>query len=237
MREAVYTFENLHTMDTGTDVTQDLLEMSLIFDPVFQWVKDELETGKGSYLGYYNRDNTAKGRVELVRRSTLYPTYIQWSRRRNIHVLQSHHQFGDSLIAALHQTDYGKNSKRIKIVENVQKSTVSSKENTEQVNNTNVLVESPSNNCKTLYENLYEKYYACLGKSKLKDFLNSFIRTILKNNDYKREIVDKCVKEYEKESKVGSPEFKSLTLKVISASVDKIANYGYVPYTYYSMEM
>ena len=84
---------------------------------------------------------------------------------------------------------------------------------------------------------MYERYYACLGKSKLKDFLNFFIRTILKSNDYKREIVDKCVKEYEEESKVGSPEFKSLTLKVISASVDKIANYGCVLYTYYSMGM
>ena len=102
MREAVYTFENLHTMDTGIDVTQDLLEMSLTFGPVFQWVKDQLETGKGSCLGHYNTDNTAKVRVELVRRRTLYPTYIQWSRRRNIRVLQSHHQFGDSLIAALH---------------------------------------------------------------------------------------------------------------------------------------
>ena len=91
-------------------------------------------------------------------------------------------------------------------------------------------------NLKVLNENLYEKYYVCLGKrTQLKNHLNSTIKRFLSSNDRKEIMVEECIKEYKKESKIGSDEFYSNLKRVIREGVDKVAKFGCVPYTYIPM--
>ena len=108
LEDAIYNLKNLDKIDSTSEISQDHYDMTIIFDSVQEWVNDELEAGAGSYLGFFNTSNTAKDRLDLARRRTLFPTYIRWCKRRNIPISTNHREFGESVIKALRQTEFGK---------------------------------------------------------------------------------------------------------------------------------
>lgn len=42
------------------------------------WVKEEIEVGKGSFIGFFYMTNDSKSLIEIQRRKLLYPSYAQY---------------------------------------------------------------------------------------------------------------------------------------------------------------
>jgi hypothetical protein len=74
---------------------------------------------------------------------------------------------------------------------------------------------SPSNNSANI-STLYNNYYECLAKSAFKSKLNQYIKEYLKSPESQQSLVDQCVLSYTSDLKVGSAEYKSLSLKSLS---------------------
>nr|YP_009755761.1 primase [Gonatozygon brebissonii]QIQ23039.1 primase [Gonatozygon brebissonii] len=75
-----------------------------ISNPLLRWIKEEIISGEGSFLGFKSGEGI-RAEHELSRRQALYPTYERWSARQGIRPL-AHTVFSEVLLRTLKDLNY-----------------------------------------------------------------------------------------------------------------------------------
>lgn len=73
-------------------------------NPLVRWIREELEPGEGSYIGYKPAGRIRED-LEISRRKALFPTYDRWAKRNGVGSL-SNQVFSSSLIENLNKEGY-----------------------------------------------------------------------------------------------------------------------------------
>lgn len=80
-------------------------EDALRLNPILAWIKDEIQEGKGSFLGYKS-ELGEKARLESLRRKALFPFYYDWCKRQGIEPIRQSRYFLDALLSTLRNVGY-----------------------------------------------------------------------------------------------------------------------------------
>lgn len=212
-------------------------------NPLLCWIKEELEEGKGAYVGFKMRYD-AKNTLEISRRKLLYPTYRIWCERRDMSPL-GHKRFANELIWNL--KSLGFRVEKTRRNEGMFISGVTIKENVFNHDNfyggpLQLSNESPSE------PNLPETYippeinkqhpylipdlYNCYKSKLLKDPLKLQLNKISKGLNLD---IDKLVNLYFEGVPNPSQAYSDRMRLVLYKGAQNIKSFGAIPYTYKSM--
>lgn len=92
------------TAEFVPSLVKELDEAKYTFDPIGLWIKEELDPGEGSYVGFKTKTGP-KGELENQRRRTLYGAYEVWCGKRRM-TPYGYKAFTDNLINSLHSSGY-----------------------------------------------------------------------------------------------------------------------------------
>ncbi len=205
-------------------------------DPLLSWVKESIEKGKGSYIGFCNFSKDTKELLEMRRRSLLYPSYALYCKQRDLLPLR-HKMFSLQLLTTLGNLGYTCN--KIKLTHGVYIEGIALKPESFQtdtmyggpitydveVNEVNEL----TSNSDFINKRIYKDYVDLLGKATpKKKILNSFIR---KNICETNILIDDFFKDHE----FIDDNYRNLVSKTFTKNIEIVKKYGAIPYNYKRM--
>jgi phage/plasmid-associated DNA primase len=86
-------------------VSSEMENNSVSLDPLLSWVKENLQPGKGSYVGFCNLSLDTKDLLEMRRRNLLYPNYALFCKQRG-YIPLKHLIFSTQLVITLSNNGY-----------------------------------------------------------------------------------------------------------------------------------
>nr|QYC94343.1 putative phage/plasmid DNA primase [Oedogonium sp. 210] len=226
-------------------------EQAELINPLLHWVRDELSTGEGAYIGY-KLDKGSKGILEESRRRALYPAYHSWCTREGITPM-SHKRFtyeillclkaqgficekvkrnlgifikGVALNPDIYNRDYLHGAPIIPIESPEPPKEASS---ALSLSPQEALYKAPSKGSyhPSLDKDLYKKYMQALGPSELKIALNSIVKDSLPLRQ-----AEVLTKEFTKDAKINSMEYYEKMYNQILKGLKTIKKNGLIPYHY-----
>lgn len=230
-------------------VYKDMEEEMESLNPMETWIQEELEIGKGAYIGYQSKDSTPKGLLETQQRGLLYPSYTTFCHKRGLLPLK-HKLFSTELINVLSSLRISCRKQRRKegvFIEGIQLKLeafdrdrlfggpIISRESLEpqkltenlsiEKSSTPIMVKEPPN----YNEVIYNQYISILGqKTKEKRLLNSYIKEHPPS-------IDLLLNIYFKDHKLLNENFREHVKSVFQKGLGIVTQYGSIPYVYKRM--
>jgi hypothetical protein len=106
-KEAISYMEN--TMHFVPSLKTDYLDNQVQLNPMKNWVEEELEQGKGAFLGFH----TSISQMEDQKRGLLIPAYVRYCKKRNIHPI-THVRFSRELLSTCKTLKWVATKQRLK---------------------------------------------------------------------------------------------------------------------------
>lgn len=222
-------------------------EASETMNPLLSWIKEEIEKGEGSYVGFKIKQDP-KSYIEISRRKPLYPTYRIWAEKRDILPL-GHRRFTHELVWNLKHLGF--EAEKVRKNEGMYIEGIQVKEDVYNHDNkygapltlskiSNLEIHNPkTDDCisftpeinkqhPALFPDLYNSYKQKLDKTPLKTELNAISKGITLD-------LDKLMDEYFKDVPEPTQSYRDRMMDVISRGAQSIKSFGAIPYKYKSM--
>lgn len=223
-------------------------------NPMESWVREEIEVGEGSYIGYLSTKDF-KSLLENQRRGLLYPSYVLYCEKRGLLTLK-HKMFSTELMHVLTSLKFNCNKQRRKngiYIEGIQLKLESFDRDTifggpiitrDRTENSLEDLEvqghrksdfhasesqSKASEWTSFSDTIYKDYISILSlKTKEKRFLNSYI----KRNPPK---IEKLLDLYFSKHKEINKNFRDHVKNVMDKGLTIVTKYGSIPYSYKRM--